>query len=131
MKITAKIAKVDEHLVFGFASVSANADGQPIVDDAGDVIPIEELEQAAYKFVLESRQGGEMHETIGGAVLIESMIFTPQKLELLNVDSIPYGWWVGFKIVDEELWQKIKSGKYPMFSIGGSAQREADTDDNT
>lgn len=130
MKLTAKIAKADEHLVFGWASMSADADGQPIIDDEGDIIPIEELEQAAYRFVLESRQGGEMHETIGGAVLVESMIFTKQKLELLNVDNLPYGWWVGFKITDETLWQKIKSGAYTMFSIGGRATREEQTDDS-
>lgn len=130
MKITAKIAKADEHLVFGWASMSANADGQPIVDDAGDIIPIDELEHAAYNFVLESRQGGEMHESIGGATLIESVVFTKEKLELLNVDNLPYGWWVGFKITDENLWQKIKSGAYPMMSIGGRATREEQTNDS-
>jgi len=130
MNIIAKVMKADEHLVFGWASVAADAQGNPIIDADGDVIPIEELEQAAYRFVLESRQGGEMHETIGGAVLVESVIFTADKLKLLGIENVPLGWWVGFKVVDEVLWQRIKSGAYPMMSIAGRAKREADTNGN-
>lgn len=130
MKLTSKITKADEHLMFGWASVSTDADGQPVVDSEGDIVPIDELEHAAYEFVFENRPGGEMHQSTGGAVLIESVVFTKQKLELLNVNNLPCGWWVGFKITDENLWQKIKSGAYAMLSIGGSAQREAETDGN-
>lgn len=130
MNIFGKIAKADEHLVFGWASVATDSTGQVVVDSEGDTIPIEELERAAYEFVLHSRTGGEMHASTGGATLVESMIFTAEKLKLLGVEGIPLGWWVGFKVTDETLWDKIKSGEYPMFSIGGRADREAETDDN-
>lgn len=130
MKIFVPITKAEEHLAFGWASVAVDANGQVVVDSEGDSIPIEELEQAAYRFVLESRQGGEMHATIGGATLVESVVFTQPKLEALGVENVPLGWWVGFKITDEDLWQKIKAGDYPMFSIGGSAQREDDSNDD-
>ena len=130
MNIIGKIAKTDEHLVFGWASVATDASGQVVVDSEGDTIPIEELERAAYDFVLHSRQGGEMHTSTGGATLVESMVFTPEKLKLFGVEGIPHGWWVGFKVTDETLWDKIKSGAYPMFSIGGRADREVTDDDN-
>lgn len=125
MKIVAKIAKADEHLIFGWASVAADEDGIPVVDSEGDVIPIAELEQAAYRFVEFSGAGGEMHSKIGVAHLVESVVFTPEKLATLGLTGeIPLGWWVGFRVTDEAVWQKIKSGVYSMFSIGGRARRE-------
>ena len=128
MKITGKIIKAnfDEKKVFGWASVAADENGA-IVDSDGDIIKIDELETAAYGFVVYSRTGGEMHEKTGIGVLIESMVFTPEKIAALNLpeNSLPLGWWVGFQIFDEAVWQKIKSGEYSMFSIGGEATREA------
>lgn len=128
MKLTGKIAKadVDEHLVFGWASVTADEDGATIVDSDGDTIQISELERAAYEFVLFSREGGEMHERTGVAALVESMVFTPQKLAALGLPekSLPSGWWIGMKVFDNDVWQKIKDGTYSMFSIGGRAIRE-------
>ena len=92
---------------------------------AGDTISIEELEKAAYDFVRFSGTGGEMHERIGVADLIESIVFTPDKLETLGLakDALPHSWFVGFKVTDAEVWQKIKNGDYSMFSIGGHAVR--------
>lgn len=133
MKIHGKISKLDDdqHLVFGWFSVAANSDGTTIVDSDNDTIPIAELERAAYDFVLNSRNGGEMHERTGVATLIESIVFTPEKIAALGLPegSLPYGWFGGFKIADEDVWQKIKSGKYTMFSWGGRATREALTNE--
>lgn len=125
MKITGEIKKSDDEqrLIFGWASVAADENGNAIIDSQGDVIPIEELERAAYEFVEFSRKGGEMHQIMGVARLVESIIFTPQKLELLGISGVPFGWWVGFRVTDETVWQKIKSGEYSMFSIGGDALR--------
>ena len=38
--------------------------------------------------------------------------------------TLPVGWWIGFKVTDEDVWAKVKDGTYPMFSIEGSAIRE-------
>lgn len=124
MRLNATIKKADDeqHLVFGFASVAADETGQ-VVDSQGDVISIDELERAAYEYVQFSGAGSEMHENPDVAQLIESVVFTPQKLEMLGISGLPYGWWVGFRVTDEDVWQKIKSGEYSMFSIGGSASR--------
>ena len=127
MKLTGKVAKRDDEkfLVFGWASMA------DVTDSQGDVISIDTLEKAAYDFALHSRMGGEMHEVMGVATLVESIVFTPEKLAALGLaeDALPHGWWVGFKVNDAETWQKIKNGDYSMFSIGGRAVREAVSND--
>ena len=72
------------------------------------------------------REGGEMHERGGCAVLIESMVFTKEKQAALGLPegTVPEGWWIGFYVTDDDVWEKVKSGEYPMFSIEGEAIRE-------
>lgn len=122
------IKKMDDsqHLVFGWLSVAIDERGVPIQDSYDDIIPVDELEQAAYDFVLYSRAAGEMHDLIGVGRLVESMVFTEEKIEALGIPEgiLPIGWWVGFYIDDPEVWAKIQSGEYAAFSIGGSAVRE-------
>jgi hypothetical protein len=125
-----KIAKSDDEqrLVFGWASVAERADGETVVDWQEDIVEMPELEQAAYKFVQLYREGSEMHERGGFdiAILVESMVFTEEKLALLNIPAgtIPHGWWVGFLVTDDDVWAKVKDGTYRMFSIEGEAVRE-------
>ena len=87
-----------------------------------------ELEAAAYDFVQFYREGSEMHERGGFdiAVLVESMVFTADKMALLNIPAgtLPYGWWVGFRVIDDDVWEKVKDGTYKMFSIEGQAIRD-------
>ena len=61
-----KIAKSDDdkHLAFGWANVAIRADGEEIEDWQEDIIEPEELENAAYQYVLLYREGGEMHERV-------------------------------------------------------------------
>lgn len=115
----------DKMIAFGWASVSLTEDGRQIVDWQEDLIDPEELESAAYQFVELYREGGEMHERGGAAVLIESMVFTPEKQRVLGIPegTIPLGWWIGFKVTDPEVWEKVKDGTYSMFSIEGEAER--------
>ena len=74
---------------------------------------------------------GEMHERGGAAVLIESVVFTEEKMKAIGIPegTLPVGWWIGFKVLDEDVWEKVKNGEYPMFSIEGEAERvEVDND---
>ena len=128
MKITGEIKKFDtsRRLVFGWASVSVDADGNAVVDSDGDVVPIAELELAAYDFVQFSGEGRAMHEGNTVARLVESMVFTPDKIAALGIEGqVPLGWWVGFKVFDDGVWARVKNGELSMFSIGGRAKREA------
>ena len=130
-----KIAKSDEdkHLAFGWANVSIRADGEEIEDWQDDIIEPEELENAAYQYVLFYREGGEMHERGGAAVLVESVVFTEEKMQAMGIPAgtLPVGWWIGFKVTDEDVWDKVKDGTYPMFSIEGEAERVEVEDENT
>ena len=67
-----------------------------------------------------------MHQRGGVGHVIESIVFTKEKAAALGIpaDILPEGWWIGFKITDDEVWEKIKSGEYSMFSIEGEAIRE-------
>ena len=122
-----KIAKSDDDkmLSFGWANVYITADWELIEDYQEDIIEPEELESAAYKFAELYREGGEMHERGGAAVLIESVVFTEEKMKAMGIPegTLPVGWWIGFKVLDEDVWEKVKSGEYPMFSIEGEAER--------
>ena len=121
---TFEISKVDEdsRLVFGWFSIVEEG-GEPVVDTHDDIILIEDLEKAAYDYVLQARVGGEMHKS-EAATLVESMVFTKAKQELLGIDLGKVGWWGGFYVYDDAVWDMVKSGERPAFSIGGTATIE-------
>lgn len=127
-----EISKLDEdqQQAFGWASI-ASVDGRPVVDLQGDVIGIDELEKAAYSYVLDSRVGGVMHQRVDKSqpkkvgTLIESFVVTPEKIEKMGLpDDTPQGWWIGFQVEDDEVWKGVKEGTYSMFSIHGKGRRE-------
>lgn len=129
-----KIMKSDDDkmLAFGWANVSMRVDGELIEDWQGDIIEPEELEAAAYEYVRLYGDGGEMHERGGVAVLIESVVFTEEKMQVMGIPAgtLPVGWWIGFKVTDKDVWEKVKNGTYPMFSIEGEAERVEAGDEN-
>ncbi len=129
-----KVMKSDNEkmLAFGWASVSMRIDGEVIEDWQGDIIEPEELEDAAYEYVRLYGEGGEMHERGGVAVLVESVVFTKEKVKAMGIPegTLPVGWWIGFKVLDEDVWEKVKDGTYPMFSIEGEAERVKAEDEN-
>ena len=122
-----RIAKSDDErmLAFGWASVAIRVDGEQIEDWQEDMIDPADLENAAYRFVELYREGGEMHERGDVAVLVESCVFTEEKQKALGLEpgTLPVGWWIGFHVADKDVWEKVKSGEYTMFSIEGEAER--------
>ena len=117
----------DRRLAFGWAYVFED-DGQMQIDHSGDFIDkaaLPALEEAAYDYVLTSRQADEMHEKLEGvAELVESVMLTPDKAAAMGITTKRYGYWVGFKVRDENVWAKIKDGTYGGFSIRGAGERE-------
>ena len=122
-----QITKIDEdrRLVFGWASVSVAKDGTQVEDSQGDLIDPEDLEDAAYNFALNFREANAMHAGPVVGQLVESFVSTPEKLEKMGLapDALPIAWWAGWHIEDDDVWAGVKSGRYSMFSIEGSAQR--------
>jgi len=125
VSIEAEIKKLDEDqkLVFGWASIIEDDEGNPVVDSQGDIIKVDELEKAAYNFVLEARKAGEMHKHTDAGMMVESVILTKEKQEAMGI-STPIGWWVGFKLSDD-VFAKVKAGDYKGFSIGGKGLRRS------
>ena len=116
----------EKRLAFGWASISLDENGKQLQDLQQDMVDPETLEEAAYRFVQLYREGGEMHERGDCAVLVESVVFTKEKMAAMGIPegTLPVGWWIGFYVTDDEVWEKVKSGEYPMFSIEGTAVRE-------
>lgn len=134
----------NQNLIFGFANVSiskstaAGAGGEQFYDLQNDSVPPDELESGAYEYVLEAREADEMHKGGVKGMLVESMVFTPDKLEKFATDPttgevnttdlmvlkrlFPPRWWVGFK-VDPDAFAKVISGEYRMLSVAGEADR--------
>lgn len=126
---TFAIVKTDneQQIVYGWASVVLNADGSPVVDTQRDIITPAELEKAAHRYVLKSRDGGVMHEETGVSKLVASLVTTPEIVKALfpavHEGAIPTGWVVGFKILDAGVWKRVKDGELSEFSIHGIGDR--------
>lgn len=131
MEVRGEISKVDsdKRQVFGWASI-IEMDGKPVVDLQGDYMDVDTIEKAAYDYVQNSRKGGNQHERVGEIAkhvsdLVESFVITDEKKKQMGLpESTPTGWWVGFKVNDDDTWEQVKSGKRKEFSIHGSGVRK-------
>lgn len=126
-EITADIAKVDDenHVVYGWASVSSE-NGKEVVDKQYDTISDEDLEKAAWAYMLKSREAGEMHERKTGiGKVVASLVLTKELKKQLGITTQDdrCGWIIGFNITDNNVWKSVKSGEYSAFSIGGKGNR--------
>lgn len=123
-----EIRKVDaeKREITGWASVSLDNEGRPVVDSQGDHIPLDELEAAAHEaFARDEGRAvaGDMHKRVGVGTIIESMVLTAEKRAALGLGEGPQGWVVTMKIHDDKTWADIKSGRKMELSIAGMAER--------
>lgn len=129
MSVTAtfKVAKSNdsEGLVSGWANVAVNADGTIPLDWQDDVISPATLEKAAVNFMMEYRGSGVMHEGTSKGIVVESIVFTKEKQAVIGIPegTIPEGWFITVKILDQEVFELVKDGTFKMFSIQGHAKR--------
>jgi hypothetical protein len=122
------IAKIDtvQQNVFGWAYITHGTDGSVNIDKSGDFVDDpEELEKGAYDYVLNSRQGDADHTNVKGSTLIESIVFTPDKIAKMGLapDAIPVGWWLGFHVEDAPTWERVVKGELKAFSVHGKGIR--------
>ena len=115
----------DEGLVSGWANVAVNADGSIPLDWQDDIIKPETLEKAAIGFMMDYRGSGVMHQGESKGVVVESIVFTKEKQACIGIPEgvIPEGWFITVKVLDPEVFAKVKDGTFKMFSIQGSAKR--------
>ena len=123
--ITGQILKADDEqrMVYGWASVVTEK-GEAVVDRQGDVIEPDTLVRAVNKFMEHVRVGKEMHKGDQIGAVIHSMPITKEIGESLGIQSDREGWIVAFKVYNDDVWAKVKSGELAAFSIGGRAIKE-------
>lgn len=119
------ITKVDDKLkiAYGWFSV-IEENGQAVVDTQGDVITEPTLIKAVHGFILDSRAGKLMHNGQRVADVVDSIVFTSELQKALGIDLGKVGWFGGMKFRDDAIWQRVKSGELPAFSIGGYGKRK-------
>jgi len=124
--IEGQILKADEEqrLVYGWASVVTEK-GEPVIDRQGDIIEPDTLVKAVNNFMEHVRVGKEMHKGDQIGAVIHSMPVTKEIGESLGIQSDREGWVVAFKVYDDDVWDKVKSGELAAFSIGGRATKES------
>jgi len=120
--IEGQILKSDDEqrLVYGWASVVTEK-GQPVIDRQGDVIKPDTLVKAVNNFMEHIRVGKQMHNGDQIGVVVHSLPITKEIGDSLGIHSDREGWVVAFKVYDDNVWAKVKSGELAAFSIGGRA----------
>ena len=123
--ITGQILKADDEqrMVYGWASVVTEK-GEPVIDRQGDMIAPDTLVRAVNKFMEHVRVGKEMHTGDQIGAVIHSMPITKEIGDSLGIQSDREGWIVAFKVYNDDVWAKVKSGELAAFSIGGRAMKE-------
>lgn len=123
---TETVLKVDtdQRIVWGWASVISE-NGEPIFDTQGDSIPPDVLTKAANEFMMDARIAKAMHAGEQVGEVIHSLPLTKELGDALGIQSAREGWVIAMKINDDATWEKVKSGEFRAFSIGGEAIRNA------
>lgn len=113
-------------IVYGWAALSNDADGVPIVDSDNEYIPIEELEKAAHDLFKRrsgAGMGGAMHDTMRVADLVASLPLSADTRKAFGFGEGVQGWPVGFEITDPATHTRVFSGEWSELSIRGMAER--------
>lgn len=115
------VAKADEE-----QTVSGIVLQPEVVDAQGDIMSADVIKQAAYDFlsaINKKTKLGLQHTTFpkGKLALCESYV-APNGI-VLGAKTVKQGSWImTVKVLDAELWKKVKEGKITGFSIGGKAK---------
>ena len=129
--LTASIRKAhadgDRVYMYGWAALSTDAVGEPVIDADNDYIPAVELEKAAQAaFIDRGGKGavGQMHDVFGKADLVESFVLTAEKQAAFGLTDAPQGWMVGLTSTDPDVVKAVRSGAMLELSIRGHGRRE-------
>ncbi len=112
MELTAPIVlkDLDRRIVYGPVLIP------DVPDTDGDVVSADKVERVAHRFMEEYRLMEHMHTLKSVARPVESYI-APTDLDL-GQSRVPKGSWVmGAKVVDDDAWNDVKSGKLTGFSV--------------
>jgi len=121
--VLAKAAPLDaeKRVVVAWLSQVEDADGNPIVDNEGDSITIDALEDAVTEAF---SHGGtarleRQHEQFELGDVIQFFTLSRDEREALGFGPGPAGAIVKVRVTDDQLWDDIKSGKVTDVSFLG------------
>ena len=122
---TFKVLKIDEdqRIIFGWGSVTTHK-GELVVDLQGDIIKTDTLHKAINEFMKNVRVGKLNHSGEQVGQIVHSFPMSKDICAALGIQSDKEGWITGYHVTDDALWEKVKSGEYAEFSIGGRAQKQ-------
>ncbi len=115
-------AAADEQYVLGIVLIPETVDTQ------GDIYSEEAVRLAAFDYMARfsngSGQTGLQHKgrLYTEVALVESYV-APVEFKIGDKLIRRGTWLMGWRILDAELWRKIKAGEYTGFSIGGTARK--------
>ncbi len=109
----------EERTIFGIVLEPDERDSQD------DTISKEEIKNAAHKFMEDFGNLGLQHqEIVNGRLKLLETFLAPVDFKAENGELVKAGTWLmKERVVDDEMWAAVKSGKLTGFSIGGSAIR--------
>jgi uracil-DNA glycosylase family 4 len=93
-------------------------------DTHGDFTLAGDIEQAAYGYLFNSQVVGDQHSQAAPSdVRVVESYIAPTDFEI-GEETVKQGSWVmTVQVLDDEMWEGVKSGKYTGFSIGGFAEK--------
>lgn len=92
------------------------------VDTQGDIYSAAEVRQAAHRFMQEHRHIGLLHrQLVDDRVRILESYVAPSDFEVDGQKVKQGSWILGARVLDAELWRRVKSGELGGWSIGGSS----------
>lgn len=108
----------DERYVFGVVLEPEAMDSQR------DIYSADEVRKAAHKFMEEFGGLGLQHQLrVNGKVKVLESFLAPTDFTAGGVNVRKGTWLLAVRVLDDDLWGLVKSGRLTGFSIGGSARR--------
>jgi DNA adenine methylase len=96
-----------------------------VIDGQGDIMSAEVIKKAAYRFLADynkSTQIGLMHKDFKQRFELVECYITPQDLKINGVEVPEGSWVITVRVLDKDVWAKVKKGELTGFSIGGKAR---------
>ena len=95
-----------------------------VVDAQGDVYSVDEVREAAHRFMEKFGGLGLMHRfRVNDQVKVLESYLAPADFRIGETQVRKGTWLLAVRILSDELWDQVKEGGLTGFSIGGSARR--------
>jgi len=97
------------------------------IDAQEDIYSEDEITQTAWRFMERYQQFGLMHKEILQSILPLESFIAPVDFEIDGQFVKKGTWLLRVRVLDDEIWQDVRSGRLTGFSIGGSALRRIES----